>query len=237
MRRPRLGGPHSPREPSLSRAWGGGAGHCTTSGGFLGPLALSGPWRKGRGQFLVWMGGAPPPPSPGPRPRPSPESPRSPRASRSGCCSRRGSGRCTWRRPHPSSGGCPGWAEAGTWRGGERLRHASLPAASSNPGRQKARRHLDPPPPVPALRTGLGLGLEAPPGDGEHRTSPPNQLWENGGWGRQHVAFPVAVLRPQAGSLGGERLKAFLGPAETSWIRVAGEVWLPALQTDSPCDS
>lgn len=55
-------------------------------------------------------------PGPGPRaqPRGSPGSPRPRRVSRSGCCSRRGSGRCTWSRPRPSSAGCQGWAGVGT---------------------------------------------------------------------------------------------------------------------------
>lgn len=47
-------------------------------------------------------------------PRGSPASRRPRRVSRSGCCSRRGSGRCTWSRPRPSSAGSRGWAAVGT---------------------------------------------------------------------------------------------------------------------------
>lgn len=52
-------------------------------------------------------------------PRWSPGSRRPQRASLSGCCSRQGSGHCTWSRPRLSSGGCQGWAVVGTLgRGG-----------------------------------------------------------------------------------------------------------------------
>jgi len=63
----------------------------------------------------------PPPrvPVPAGSPGRSPGSRRPRRASPSGCCSRRGSGRCTWSRPRLSSGGCRGWVAVGTsGRGG-----------------------------------------------------------------------------------------------------------------------
>lgn len=43
-----------------------------------------------------------------------PGSQRPRRVSPSGCCSRRGSGRCIWSHPHPNSAGCRGWGAAGT---------------------------------------------------------------------------------------------------------------------------
>lgn len=77
------------------------------------------------------QGGPPAPTQVAVQPQGSPGSRRPRRVSRSGCCSRRGSGRCIWSHPRPSSAGCRGWAGVGTWGTGRGVLSVCPPSAQA----------------------------------------------------------------------------------------------------------